>query len=377
MNQRPLRGVITLLVAVLLVAAGFAAGTSVYSSLAASGAVAQINQQTAPIPLNNIEQLYADVYNRVSNSVVAISVANEIEAGSGSGFVIDKQGHIVTNYHVVQDASEIVVNFLDGTITRAEIVGIDPDSDLAVIRVNVPEERLLPVTFGDSNQLVIGQMTLAIGSPFGQRWTLTSGIVSALERSISGFNVGFSIGGAIQTDTAINPGNSGGPLLNLNGEVIGVNSQIRSEVRANSGIGFAIPSNLVVRVAQEMIERGRVDYAYIGIRGGSINLSAIEDLNLPDNTRGVLVTDVIAAGPADMAGLKPARLTQFENSAPQIEAADIITAINGYELNGMDALISYLATNTRPGDTVTLTVLRAGETLDLPLTLGSRPSVNQ
>jgi S1-C subfamily serine protease len=326
--------------------------------------------------MNDIETRYTEVYNRVSPSVVAISVVTATGAGSGSGFVIDTSGHIVTNYHVVQNAEEVIVNFLDGTITRAQIVGVDPDSDLAVIKVNLDASRLFPVTFGDSNALEIGQMTLAIGSPFNQRWTLTAGIVSALERSISGFNVGFSIGGAIQTDTAINPGNSGGPLLNLDGEVIGVNAQIRSQTGSNSGIGFAIPSNLAVRVAQDLIQTGRVDYSYIGIRGGSVSLGLMEDLNLPNDTRGVYVTDVIAGGPADSAGLKSPVVTRLNSGAARVQQADIITAINDRELNDMDALVAYLATNTRPGDTVTLTVLRTGESLQIPLTLAARPSAN-
>lgn len=377
MNARPVRGVITLLLALMLVAAGFVAGTSVFGALASTvNAPVEINVSSTVPQMNDIETRYTEVYNRVSPSVVAISVVTATGAGSGSGFVIDTSGHIVTNYHVVQDAEQVIVNFLDGTITRAQIIGVDPDSDLAVIKVDLDASRLFPVTFGDSNALEIGQMTLAIGSPFNQRWTLTAGIVSALERSISGFNVGFSIGGAIQTDTAINPGNSGGPLLNLDGEVIGVNAQIRSQTGSNSGIGFAIPSNLVVRVAQDLIQTGRVDYSYIGIRGGSVSLGLMEDLNLPNDTRGVYVTDVIAGGPADSAGLKSPVVTRLNSGAARVQQADIITAINDRELNDMDALVAYLATNTRPGDTVTLTVLRTGESLQIPLTLAARPSAN-
>ncbi|HRL11924.1 MAG TPA: trypsin-like peptidase domain-containing protein [Aggregatilineales bacterium] len=377
MNARPVRGVITLLLALMLVAAGFVAGTSVFGALASTvNAPVEINVSSTVPQMNDIETRYTEVYNRVSPSVVAISVVTATGAGSGSGFVIDTSGHIVTNYHVVQDAEQVIVNFLDGTITRAQIIGVDPDSDLAVIKVDLDASRLFPVTVGDSNALEIGQMTLAIGSPFNQRWTLTAGIVSALERSISGFNVGFSIGGAIQTDTAINPGNSGGPLLNLDGEVIGVNAQIRSQTGSNSGIGFAIPSNLVVRVAQDLIQTGRVDYSYIGIRGGSVSLGLMEDLNLPNDTRGVYVTDVIAGGPADSAGLKSPVVTRLNSGAARVQQADIITAINDRELNDMDALVAYLATNTRPGDTVTLTVLRTGESLQIPLTLAARPSAN-
>jgi 2-alkenal reductase len=355
-----------------LVMLGFVAGTTVYSGLAQTE-IAQLEVAAQTMPLNELEQTMANVYNNVSNSVVAISVESGFEAGEGTGFVIDQQGHIVTNYHVVQGAQEIIVNFLDGTIVRADVVGLDPDSDLAVIRVDdVPVERLIPTTFGDSDSLVIGQQVLAIGSPFSQRWTMTAGIISALERIIDGLSAQrFSIGGVIQTDAPINPGNSGGPLLNLQGQVIGVNSQIRSEVRANAGVGFAIPSNLVARVAGELISRGRVDYSYIGIEGRSISIDVIEALGLANNQRGVLVSDVRPGSPAAVAGLQTIR--QLQNGSVDVGSADIITAINGEPLNGMDTLIAYLAANTRPGDMVSLTILRGGEQVKVDLTLTGRP----
>jgi S1-C subfamily serine protease len=213
------------------------------------------------------------------------------------------------------------------------------------------------VTFGDSENLAIGQTTLAIGSPFGQNWTLTSGIISALERQIEGFTQ-FDVGSVIQTDTAINPGNSGGPLLNIRGEVIGVNTQIISEERANSGIGFAIPSNLVKRVAYELIDSGEVRYSYLGMSGRDIELNDILSFDIPNNLRGVFVTRVNAGEPAFDGGL--------------LANLDIITAINGKPVIGMSSLIGYLATNTLPGDIITLTVLREGEQRELEITLGSR-----
>lgn len=328
--------------------------------------------QDAP-PLTDEELNLAQLYQDVAPSVVSIVVTTPTGQSSGSGFVIDFDGHIVTNFHVVDNAQQVVVNFLDGTITRALINGMDPDSDLAVIQVNLPEDRLHPIKFGNSDTLVIGQSVAALGSPFGQRWTLTAGIVSALERRIQGLS-GFSIGSAIQTDAPINPGNSGGPLFNLAGEVIGVNSQIRSDTGVNSGIGFAIPSNLTRRVAKELIENGSISYSFIGITGDAIDLTAMESLNLKNNQRGVVVLDVIARSPAEVAGLQRAEYTQDQfGNVQEYQSADIITAIDGEEIRGFEALISYLAQYTRPGDTVTFTVLRGGNTLELPVTLTSRP----
>ncbi|MFW5691841.1 MAG: S1C family serine protease [Chloroflexota bacterium] len=384
----------------ILVAVGFAIGTAVLSSTAFDNATT-VNTSDAPtfsvrtaysppdaaaisVPqesqraanLSETDRARVELYNRVAPSVVSITVVrasaftnNEVGA-SGSGFVIDQQGHIVSNYHVVQDASEIIVNFFDGTLTRADIVGLDPDSDLAVIRVDLPEDRLFPVTFGDVEALEIGERVAAIGSPFGQNWTFTVGIISAKNRSIRGLG-DYSIGSAIQTDTPINPGNSGGPLLNMAGEVIGVNSQILSETRANAGVGFAVPADLVVRVAEELIEDGDVDYSYIGIAGNDITIDVIEDLDLPNNQRGIVVGEVVAGSPADDAGIRSIQISGQGPSA-EIATADIIVAVDGMSIDGFPSLISYLARNTRPGDTVTLTILRDGERIDINVTLGDR-----
>jgi 2-alkenal reductase len=308
-----------------------------------------------------MERAFADIDNRVSPSVVSISVQGEDASGffeaGGTGFVIDRQGHIVTNAHVAGSAFEIVVNFFDGTIMRADLVGVDPDADLAVLQVNLPSEQLQPVTFGNSNTLFIGETTLAIGSPFGQRWTLTSGIISALDRTIQGLS-DYSIGSVIQTDAAINPGNSGGPLVNMQGEVIGVNTQIISESRSSAGIGFAIPSNLVQRVANDLIQRGSVHYSFLGINGGEVTLSAIEQLGLPNNLRGVVIQDVTANGPAFNGGIR---------------RADVITAVDGQPMTGMSTLVAYLASNTTPGQSVNLTVWREGQMFSASVVLGERP----
>ena len=247
--------------------------------------------------------VFAEIYQAASPSVVAISVRAEEGAGGGSGFVIDRQGHIVTNAHVVDEADEIVVEFLEGTIVRAELVGSDRSSDLAVLKVEVSADELQPISFADSDQLVVGQTVLAIGSPFRQGWTLTSGIISAVDRTIQGLTE-FSIGGVIQTDASINPGNSGGPLINLDGEVIGVNSQIISGARSSSGVGFAIPANLTQRVAERLIEAGEMTYSYLGISGFDVNINAIESLQLPNDFRGVVIREVVDDGPAADAGLR-------------------------------------------------------------------------
>lgn len=316
--------------------------------------------------------IFTEVYRHASRSVVAISVETEAGGGNGSGFVIDKDGHIVTNAHVVDEAQDIVVNFIDGAKVRGAIIGIDRASDLAVIKVNLPAEQLSPIPFADSQDLFIGQTVLAIGSPFGQGWTLTSGIISALDRTIRGLTE-FSIGGVIQTDASINPGNSGGPLINLAGQVIGVNSQIISETRSSAGVGFAIPSNLARRVARSLIDAGEMRYSLIGLTGFDVSLTVTEVLGLPNNFRGAVVREVLDDGPAAKSNLREiAEMRTLDNELVDMRV-DIITAIDGVPINGMNDMITYLARNTHPGQEITLSVLRDGiEMLELPLTLGNR-----
>ncbi len=316
--------------------------------------------------------IFAEIYQTASPSVVAISVAAEAGAGGGSGFVIDRDGHIVTNAHVVDEAREIVVEFLEGAIVHAELVGSDLASDLAVLKVDVPASQLQPVIFADSEQLTVGQTALAIGSPFSQGWTLTSGIISAIDRTIQGLTE-FSIGGVIQTDASINPGNSGGPLINLDGEVIGVNSQIISGARSSSGVGFAIPSNLTRRVAESLIEKGEMTYSYLGISGFDVNIDAIESLELPQDFRGVVIREVVEDGPAADVGLR--EITRMLNLDDELVGmrADIITAVDGTRIKGMNDLITYLARHTQPEQEVTLTVLRDGaREIEVSVALGSR-----
>lgn len=354
--------IVSLILILWMIGANISGGLFAYSTVSAQQ-IGDINS-------------YTQIYQQVSPSVVAIRVTvtgrngRVIGTSTGSGFVIDTEGRIVTNNHVVDRESFIEVEFYDGTLAEGQIVGVDPDSDLAVLDVNIPSEKLFPITFGDSNALLVGQPVVAIGSPFGQDWTLTTGIVSGLNRILEGLT-SYSIGGVIQTDAAINPGNSGGPLLNLNGQVIGVNSQIATDSGSNSGVGFAIPSNLVQRVALELIQDGSVEYSYIGISGTDVTLPIIRTLRLPDNTRGIIVTQVASGGPAAQGGLRNSAISNNANSAANV---DVITAINGVPIKGMADLVSYLAGQTLPGQTIMLSVLRDGtQAINLPVLLSTRP----
>ncbi len=352
-----------------LVAIGFVGGMTISPTQASIGAIAPQAVIGTEL-LTETERVFAEVYQAVAPSVVSVlttaasSGNNQLRRGGsqGSGFVIDLQGHIVTNYHVVEGASRIEVNMFDGTISRAEVVGLDADSDIAVIKVNVPAERLRPVVMGNSNGVQVGQTTLAIGNPYAKDWTLTSGIISALNRRITGLN-NYSIGGVIQTDAAINPGNSGGPLLNLRGEVIGMNSQITTESGSNVGIGYAIPSNLISKVMRSLIGSGRISYSFLGINSRPIDLDLIEAYSLPNNIRGVAVLQAQQGFPAFNAGLRTLSNT----------SVDIITSINGTTVQNFDELVGWLAINTNPNDTVNLTVYRDGQLFNIPVTLSERP----
>lgn len=372
-----------IVVTLVLFSFGFVIGTMITRSTAANfpdnpalGTVPKSQTASLQTATTNDELVRAQIYQRVSPSVVSITVTRasssttDSEVG-GSGFVIDSAGHIMSNAHVVANASEIIVYFIDGTITRAELVGADFDSDLAVIKVDLPADRLLPVTFGSVDNLFVGQSVLALGSPFGQDWTLTSGIISALNRTIDGLS-NYSVGAVIQTDAPINPGNSGGPLFNLNGEVIGINSQIVSETRSNSGIGFAAPADLAQRVATELIEKGEVDYSYLGIYGTDINLTIIEQLNLPNNQNGVVVRNSPNGSPVKEAGIRD-MVISGTGTNQRLVSADIIVAINNVPLSNLAEMISYLARYTRPNDNILLTVLRDGQIIELPVILGYRP----
>ena len=316
------------------------------------------------------EQLLVNLYERVSPSVVNIAVSTAFGGGTGSGFVLDRNGHIVTNNHVIEDAERILVRFADETIVEAELVGSDIDSDLAVIRVDVQTDLLRELQLGDSSTLRVGQRAIAVGNPFGLEQTMTTGIISALGRVVRQES-GFSLPKLIQTDAAINPGNSGGPLLNARGEVIGVNTLIFSSSGSSSGVGFAVPVNTVKRVVPSLIATGRYEDPWLGISGTSITTVVAEVLDLPVD-QGILLQEVVVDGPADRAGLRGNDQQAEIDGMLAPSGGDIIVAIDGVELGDMDDLIIYLA-ETTVGQTVTLEILRDGEKQSVALVLEERP----
>ena len=290
----------------------------------------------------SVEEIYA----RNSSSVVEIAVSSGLQQGQGSGFVYDDEGRVITNQHVVDGATTARVTFEDGKSYDATVVGTDPSTDLAVLDVDAPASALEPLVLADSSQVNVGEGVVAIGSPFGLEQTVTSGIVSALHRQITAPN-DFSIDDAIQTDAAINQGNSGGPLFDMDGKVIGVNAQIKSESGGNDGVGFAIPSNTVGRIADALIADGEVEHAYLGV-----STDGAEDV------QGARIAEVRSGTPAERAGLR---------------AGDVVTAIDGDEIGSADELRTRIDAR-KPGDEVELTVERGAETQTLKVTLGTRPS---
>ncbi len=332
------------------------------------------------------------VYEKVNPSVVYIEnltvmfrstiTGETVPESQGSGFVWDTEGHIVTNDHVVRGADELQVTFWDGVVLPAELIGSDPDSDLAVIKVDPQLVNLVPVEQGDINEVKVGQRAIAIGNPFGLVGTMTEGIVSAVGRSIPAIT-GFSIPMAIQTDASINPGNSGGPLLNDRGQVIGVNAQIRSASAepVNSGIGFAIPINIVQRVVPSLIATGQYKHAYLGISGRTYSPAWAEALGFSKEDRGAYVMDLIPGGPSEKSGLRAASrdtkvILGIGTSGPVYLQAggDLIIAIDDRKITTFDDILIYLETMRSPGDEVKLTVLRAGEGQKVfTVRLGERP----
>ncbi len=345
------------------------------------------------------EQLLINLYKRINPAVVHIRVTTLVAAGdlqlpsipgmpelpqddfyqegTGSGFLIDHDGHIVTNNHVVENAEEVQVTFHDGTMRRAEVVGTDPDSDLAVIRVQLDGglQTILPVEFGNSDQVQIGQRAVALGNPFGLRGSLTVGIVSALGRSLplgrasAAIGARFSIPELIQTDAAINPGNSGGPLLDSQGRVIGINTAYDPQVY---GVGFAVPSNTIKRVVPRLITDGRYVYPWLGVSGSDVSIEIIEEMDLPVQ-HGAIIQEVTPASPADKAGLLGSTQS-VERLGKEIQfGGDVIIAIDDVKVECFEDLLVYILRNTEVGQRVTLTIIRDGREQVIAAVLAERP----
>ena len=351
------------LVASGALAAGVAIGVGGYAAVADGGGRASaVGSTSTAVPTASSRLGVGAIYQKVNAGVVEITASSSAAQGDspfpfgdqqgggqqaqGSGFVYDTAGHVITNYHVVQGATSLTVTFADGSTHDATVVGSDPSTDLAVVKVDAPSDKLHALALGDSDDVAVGDGVVAIGSPYGLEETVTSGIVSALGRTIESTN-GYSIPGTIQTDAAINHGNSGGPLFNLRGQVIGVNSQIESESGGNTGVGFAIPSNTVRSVVDQLIAGDQVEHAYLGV-----SLQATTD------SGGAEIGSVTGGSPAAKAGL---------------EAGDVVTAFDGDTVDSADALSAAVSSKS-PGDEVSVTYTRNGESHTVHVTLGTRPS---
>lgn len=337
--------------------------------------------QPAPVAVDTAgrQEALVSLYEQVMPGIVSLQVVGNGGGSLGSGFVYDDQGHILTNYHVVEGATQVEVDFTSGYKIYGTVVGTDLDSDLAVVKVNAPASELHPVPLGDSNSLKVGQTVIAIGNPFGLSGSMTTGVISALGRTLDSQNDApgggfFTAGDIIQTDAAINPGNSGGPLLNLQGEVVGVNAQIETGGTSNSnlGIGFAIPVNIVKLVVPDLIAKGSHDWAWMGVRGGSLFPALVDAMDLPFN-KGAYISEVPADGPAENAGLRGANDTRVVDGRQLEVGGDVIVAINGEAVNSFDDLLIYITLNTQPGDEITVTVYRDGEYRDITVELEQRP----
>ncbi|MGI6206663.1 MAG: S1C family serine protease [Anaerolineae bacterium] len=358
----------------------------------AQGAVATATPvQTAdPVPeseaANALEAQITAVYEQAAPAVVNITSRRIVtdfflraipQEGSGSGFLWDDEGHVVTNYHVVGNAQDILVTFADGRTYEAEVVGVDATNDLAVLRVAADADLPQPLTLADASQLRVGQFVLAIGNPYGLDHTLTVGVISALERVIESPEESGFIGEAIQTDAAVNPGNSGGPLLDLRGRVVGVNSQIISPSGASAGIGFAVSANTVARVVPALIEQGYYDHPWLGIETVDLTPSVIRILreagmDVPVDA-GLMVLGVYRGSPAGQAGIQGAQRQVLVGRYRVPVDGDIITAVNGVPVKNEEELTVYLETKTVVGDTVELTVIRNGAEQQIAVTVAASP----
>ena len=328
------------------------------------------------------EETLIELYRRANPAVVNVTTlvaetgtdAPGAGVGQGSGFLYDNQGRIVTNNHVVENATRIEVTFSDGTTQEGRILGIDPDSDLAVLEVDMAPSEIEPLPLGDSSALRVGQTVAAIGNPFGLEGTLTTGIVSSLGRVVPSGLSHFSIPQMIQTDAAINPGNSGGPLLNLNGEVVGVNTQILTEngSRANAGVGFAVPANIIQKVVPSLIVGDSYAWPWLGVRGGTVS-ATIAKANDLGEWRGAYIAEVLPDGPAAKAGLRGADREVLVDGLQVPVGGDVVQAVDEQAIASFDELLEYIALRSQVGQTLTLTIIRDGQEQTIEVTLEARP----
>ncbi len=342
----------------------------------------EVNSNTSLLEAR--EQHLSNLYDSSLSSIVHIKVIqtvpsmgffsqNQSRRSNGSGFVWDKLGHIVTNYHVVANVDNVEVQFSDGSEFLAKVVGLDPNSDLAVIKLETNDLSFTPLNLGNSNEVNVGNYTFAIGSPFGQEFSMTSGIVSAIKRTVPSQNSTFTIPNVIQTDAAINPGNSGGPLLDMNGKVIGINSQIITQNGGNAGIGFAVPVNTAKAIVPTLIKGEKFLYPWIGISGMNLSKNHKKALEIEENMDGVMIVDVMIGGPAEKSDLKGYQETISDNYNSYPSGGDIILSINEIPISSMNELSSVLFENHSSGETISLSILRDLEKIKVDLELEPRP----
>jgi S1-C subfamily serine protease len=338
--------------------------------------------QVGIIKASDTELSLTDLFQRVEKSVVQITDSGErdvFESRLGSGFVYDDNGHIITNDHVVSGGgNRLDVTFPDGTVYRASMIGSDPSADIAVLYVEgVPKEKLLPLSLADSSKVRVGERLAAIGNPFGLSGSLSSGIVSGVGRQIPAQEEeGFTIPDIIQTDAPINPGNSGGPLLNMRGEVIGINSAIYSTTGQFAGVGFAIPSNTLAQVVPSLITTGSYQHPWLGVAGRDITPGLADRLGL-NEPRGFLVMDVVAGSPAEKAGILKGTEDTVIDGIPIKLGGDVIIAVDNNTVRKIDDLLAYVEMKKSVGDDLELTILREGQMMEVVATLAARPSMQE
>jgi S1-C subfamily serine protease len=335
--------------------------------------------QVGIVKASDTELTLPDLFQNVEKSVVQITDSNEIdlfESRLGSGFVYDDNGHIITNHHVVSGGgNRLDVTFQDGSVYRASLIGSDPSADIAVLYVKeVSKEKLLPLSLADSSKVRVGERVAAIGNPFGLSGSMSTGIVSGIGRQIPAQEEeGFTIPDIIQTDAPINPGNSGGPLLDMRGEVIGINSAIFSTTGQFAGVGFAIPSNTIAQVVPSLIKTGSYQHPWLGVAGRDMTPGIASRLGL-DEPRGFLVMDVVAGSPAEKAGIQRGEEDAVIDGISMKLGGDVILAIDNNTVRKIDDILAYVEIEKSVGDDLKLTILRDGQTMEVIATLAARPS---